>query len=534
MPPTRLSRRRFLKRAACAVTGAAWAAAAGAHAGAAAPAAAGADAPGDAGAAPPNLVLILVDDLGWKDLGCYGNTFIDTPNIDRLAARGMRFTDAYAAAPVCSPTRASLMTGQAPARVGIWEVINLNKWGQRPFGKMLQPPLRDALPAETVTLPEALKAVGYVSACIGKWHLGPSPLEHGFAAVPMKGRATGIPADLARDVEMFARHATAKQAGPWTAAAVRFIARHAGPPADAAQAPAAARARAASVAASASAPDAPRRQPFFLYLCHKAVHAPLEAPADLVEKYRAKADRDGVADIHPAYAAMVEMVDRSVGLVLRTLDALRLAERTLVVLFSDNGGLVRDMHFDCPLVTTNAPLRSHKGDVYEGGIRVPLVVRWPGAVRPGTVCGTPVISHDLCPTLVEAAGAGLPAGAAMDGVSLVPLLRETGDFPREALYWHFPTCSYDRHPMGAVRRGDFKLIEHYETGRVELYNLRDDIGEQRDLASAMPEQAAALRRDLARWRDAVGARMPAPNPKYDPERAHLLPADVGAAPPELH
>ena len=461
-------------------------------------------------ATPPNIVFILVDDLGWKDLGSYGNRFIDTPHMDGLAAAGMRFTDAYSGAPVCSPTRASLMTGQAPARVGIWEVIHLNRWGQRPFGKMLQPPLLDALPAEHVTLAEALGEAGYTSACVGKWHLGGRPEDHGFVSASKTGDLSCLGPDLARDVQAFARRATAKQAGPWTAQAVRFIAE---------------RGRAGQGGAS---------EPFFLYLCHKAVHAPLDAPDHLVTKYEAKAKREGVKSIHPEYAAMVEMVDQSVGLVLRTLETLRLADRTLVVLFSDNGGLVRDMRFDCPLVTSVAPLRSQKGDLYEGGIRVPLVVRWPGVVRPSTVCQTPVISHDLYPTLLGAAGATAPAGRPLDGASLVPLLKGTGGLAREALYWHFPTCSYDRRPMGAVRRGDFKLIEHYETGRAELYNLRKDIGEQNDLSGAMPEKTAALRRDLARWRKAVGARLPRLNPNHDPKREHLLPVDVEKAAGRTH
>jgi len=442
----------------------------------------------------PNILFVLMDDLGWSDLGCYGDCFIDTPTADRLAREGMRFTDAYAAAPVCSPTRASLLTGQYPGRIGMYEVIQLR---DRPFARLASPPLQRVLPQSLQTLAEILGACGYACGSIGKWHVGRTPAEEGFAAVPGQ-------LDEPELAELAAR-SPQKNIGKYTAQALRFLRDH-------------------------------QDRPLLLWLNHHAVHAPLAARGELIEKYQAKALETGVTDIHPAYAAMTEMGDESLSRVLAELDRLGLAEKTVVIFTSDNGGLIEDMHLPqpTPLATRNLPLRSQKGDLYEGGIRVPLIVRWPGAIEKGSVCRVPVTSPDLFATILDVAGAPPPAGQPVDGVSLVPLLRQAGGIRREALFWHFPTSMWSRWPGGALRRGNFKLIEFFEDDRVELYDLAADIGESRDLASERPRLAASLREELDRWRRSVGAQMPTPNPDFDPDRAHLLPqppfVEPGSAP----
>ena len=418
----------------------------------------------------PNVVLILIDDLGWADVGCYGSRFHETPQIDRLASQGMRFTDAYAA-PVCSPTRASLLTGQSTARVGITDFIP-GHW--RPYAKLVVPKNDLYLAHTTDTIAEALKREGYRTACFGKWHLGGgrdhAPDKHGF------------------DEFGGARNKGDKAVAGLTARAEQFIERH-------------------------------KDKPFFLFLSHHTVHIPLQAPKRLVEKYQAKAKRIDKPQSHPAYAAMVEYMDWSVGRIVAKLDELKLADNTLLIFFSDNGGLIKMFTGKGPVVTSNLPLRSEKGSLYEAGIRVPLIVRWPGVVKPGSVCSTPVISDDLYPTILAAARAAPAAGHRPDGVSLLRLLMGGPAPERDAICWHYPHYHHTT-PCGAVRAGDFKLIEYFEDGRLELYNLKDDIGEKTNLAKAMPEKAAQLRKKLDDWRKRVGARMPTPNPNHDPKRAH--------------
>jgi arylsulfatase A len=438
----------------------------------------GAAAAADA-AAKPNVVFILIDDLGWADVACYGSTFHETPEIDRLARQGMRFTDAYAACCVCSPTRASILTGKYPAR------LHLTNWikGFRPANpKLLDPDWTMHLRHEEVTLAEALKPAGYASAAVGKWHLGDAeyrPETQGFdlnvggdhrgqpptyfSPFRIPGVPDGKPGDYLTD--------------RLTDEAEKFM-------------------------------EANRDRPFFLYLSHYAVHTPLQAKKDLTEKYQAKVKPES-AQRNAVYAAMIDSVDESVGRVMRKLDALRIADRTAVFFTSDNGGLAS--------VTSNAPLRAGKGSPWEGGVREPLIVAWPGVVKPGSVCNAPVSSVDYYPTILEMAGAaGDPRhNAAVDGESIVPLLKQTGSLKRSEVFWHFPHYhGGGATPYGAVRQGDYKLVEFYEDGRVELYNLKDDIGERRDLAGQMPEKAAALRRRLEGWRRDVGAQMPAPNPKH--------------------
>ncbi|UCG46359.1 MAG: sulfatase [Phycisphaerales bacterium] len=418
-----------------------------------------------------NFLFILMDDMGWSDLGCYGNKFHETPNIDRLSREGMRFTDAYAACPVCSPTRASILTGQYPARVGMTDFIP--GW-YRPWAKLTVPENRLELPAEAATFAEMLKEDGYATGYVGKWDVGKSPefgpQKQGFDAV-----AEAVPRGRDKWVTSF------------TDATLEFIA-------------------------------ANRDRPFMFYLSHHTVHIPLLAPPTLVDKYKSKPKpKSGVNN--PVYAAMIEHLDNSIGQILGKLDEWELAGRTVVIFFSDNGGLRRRFDGRGEIVTTNAPLRSEKGTLYEGGIRVPLIVRCPGVVKSGAICSAPVSSVDFYPTLLELAGVKDDSQHVLDGRSLVPLLTGTGKFERDALFWHYPHYHHST-PAGAVRQGDWKLMEFYEDGRLELYNLRRDVGEAVNLAGRMPEKAAGLRRKLAAWRKSVGAKMPRPNPEHDPARAN--------------
>lgn len=431
---------------------------------------------------PPNIIFVLVDDMGWTDLGCFGSTYYETPNIDRLASQGMRFTAAYASCTVCSPTRASVLTGQYPARLHITDWIAGHK---RPYAKLSIPDWTMQLSTEIPNVARALKAAGYATASVGKWHLGPPecwPDKQGFD-LNIGGCDKGQPPSYFAPYKI----PTLKE-GPdgeflsdrLTAEALAFI-------------------------------ESNRDKPFFLYFPHYAVHTPLMAKKEVIEKYKAKTD-PAAPQHNPTYAALVESVDDSIGRLLKELDELKLSDRTLIVFTSDNGGLVLNQ------VTSNVPLRAGKGSAYEGGVRVPLIVRWPGVVQPGSVCLTPVISADYYPTLLAAAGA-TPAAGPVDGESLVPLLKQTGGLARDAIYWHYPHYHPGgATPYGAVRAGDFRLVEFYEDSRVELFNLSDDVGETNNLAHSMPEKAAALRQKLHDWRARVGAQMPAPNPAYDPAK----------------
>jgi len=432
---------------------------------------------------PPNCLFILTDDLGWADLGCYGNTYIETPHIDRLSAEGMRFTDAYAA-PVCSPTRSSIQTGQYTARTGIYDFIP-GHW--RPFEKLTPPPNRLALPLESVTLAEALEPGGYVSTSLGKWHLGRSPLQQGYVRPPRADKGLdALPSDVAAKVKAFAKANPGKQVGPLTRQAVQFMAAH-------------------------------RDEPFLCFLSHHAVHIRCQARDALVKKYREKAKRRETP-IYPVYAAMCEAMDESVGLLLETLEHLGLAENTVVIFYSDNGGLDRIYTGKGPRITTNAPLRGFKGSLYEGGIRVPLIVRWPGVTKAGSTCRRPVIANDFMPTLIEMAGLKPGQGQVIDGASLVPLLRGRQRLDRDTLYWYYPTYHHST-PALAVREGDFKLIHFLQDDHLELYNLAEDVGETTNLAAKKPDKAADLKKKLHAWRKELGAPLPVPNPDHDPARA---------------
>lgn len=438
----------------------------------------------------PNFVLIVVDDMGWADLGAYGSAFHQTPNINALAAHGVRFTDAYAAAPVCSPSRASLLTGKYPAR------LQLTDWlpgrTDRTSQKLLRPSIRQALPLAEVTIAEALKPAGYVSAHIGKWHLGGSgygPESQGFD-VNIAGDHTGTPASYFypfknRDVMMPGLadgHDGEYLTDRLTDEAEKFIEQN-------------------------------REKPFFLHLAHYAVHIPLKAKPKIVAKYRDRA-RIGQRRVNPIYAAMVESVDESVGRIMRKLAQLELADDTIIIFTSDNGGLSVEEGPHTP-ATSNAPLRDGKGYLYEGGIRVPLVVRWPGVTQAGVVCRAPISGVDIFPTVLEMAGVTPETTEGVDGRSLAPLLSRPQNTRRPALYWHYPHYSNQGgRPSGAVRDGRFKLIEFYEDDRVELYDLRRDAGETMNLAGKLQAKAKVMRKMLHDWRRKVGAQMMELNPHY--------------------
>ncbi len=453
--------------------------------------------------APPlNVVVIVIDDLGWTDTGIYGSTFYDTPNIDRLAREGVRFTQFYTASPVCSPTRASLMTGKHPAR------LDLTNWiGGEQNGLLLQADYVRQLPLEEVTVGEAFQEAGYATGYVGKWHLGAElhlPHVQGFDftfAVNHAGQpgayfppyenpnwpVTDVP-DLEGDPP--GSYLTDRL----TDVTLDFLENN-------------------------------RGGPFFFVLSHYAVHTPLEAKPEKVAHYEEEAaalpklgdagfeaEHEALTKLrqdHPTYAGMVESTDESVGRILDKLEELGIADRTAVVFVSDNGGLSTLMRRSFNHATANVPLRAGKGWLYEGGIRAPLIVRWPGEAEAGSVAGVPAQSTDLYPTLLEMAGLPARPDQHADGVSLAGVMSGRPAPTRDALFWHFPHYhGSGNRPGAAVREGDLKLVEWFEDGAVELYDLERDIGERTDLAAQRPEEVARLRDRLERWRQTVGANMP--------------------------
>jgi len=430
------------------------------------------------GAEKPNIVFVLIDDLGWMDLSCQGNRRIDSPNVDRLARQGMRFTDAYAAAPVCSPTRASIVTGKSPARLHLTTHLPGRFFPKD--GRPQPAEIIDDLPLEHVTVAERLKEAGYTTAFMGKWHLttGGSlgkrefhPERQGFD-VNLGGCALGGPPsyfDPYRIPTLENRRPGEYLPDRFADEAVDYI-------------------------------RANRSRPFMLFLWNYTVHWPMQAKNDVLAKYEKRGLGPGLKDAR--YGAMIESMDAAFGRIVAAIDELNLAERTLIVFMSDNGG------FDG--VADNRPLRESKGYLYEGGIRVPLIVRWPGVVPPGTICREPVISTDFYPTLLAAAGVKPDENAPCDGENLMPLLKQTGGLKRTEIFFHFPNYAWhmDNRLGSAVRQGDFKLIEYFDDGSVELYNLAEDLGEKRDLSKQMPEKAAELKLKLHAWRAESGAWMP--------------------------
>ncbi|WP_077540979.1 sulfatase [Sedimentisphaera cyanobacteriorum] len=432
----------------------------------------------------PNIVLFLADDLGWHQIGCYGSKFYETPNIDKLAAESMKFTDAYAAAPVCSPTRASIMTGKYPARLHLTQYI---KAGSPSDEKLTVPDWTAYLPLEELTAAELLKDAGYTTGHFGKWHLNKDkdyelgrpgdPGSQGFDDVLTTHKPGAGPESPYENDAHHVRQITER--------AVSFI-------------------------------EANKDKPFFCYISHNSIHDPEIERDELIEKYRNKpgADND-VQQGHnnPVQAAMLETLDKSLADVLRKLEELDLQKDTLFVFFSDNGHLGPK---DC------SPLRGSKADIYEGGIREPLIVRLPGVIEPGSVCREPVISTDFFPTFAEIAGSDV-SSPNVDGESIMPLLRQSGKLKRDAIFWHYPHYHHDGvGPSGAVRKGDYKLIEWFEKsiegrhaeGAFELYNLREDLSEQNNLAEKMPEKVNELYKDLKQWRKDVGAQEMPLNPDY--------------------
>lgn len=426
---------------------------------------------------PPNLVIILADDLGWKDLGCYGNTYNETPNIDRLAREGVRLTQFYAG-PVCSPTRANLQSGQDQARFGITQHIPGHR---RPFARLSDPVVEKQLPLEVETFAERLRKVGFVTGYFGKWHLGGTgfgPGEQGWDTF----------------VECAGHNQPPKVTG--TGNEQRTAAFLAGKAED-------------FITAN-------KDRPFVLQLSHYAVHIPLSTTPELKAKYEAKTAMVGYPS-NPVYAGLLEELDQSVGRVVQAIDKAGLGGQTLIWFLSDNGGLVHTQ--DGTVVTSNAPLRGEKGTLYEGGIRIPSIVRWSGHMPSGQDCATPAMTQDIHPTLVELGRGTVAEGAAMDGISLAALLKNPeGKLARQSLYWHLPHYHHST-PASAIRQGDWKLIEFYETGKAELYDLAQDIGEQQDVASAHPQVVTHLKADLDAWKSRVQARLPTANAAYDPARA---------------
>lgn len=447
----------------------------------------------------PNIILITIDDLGWADLGCYGSTYYETPNIDRLAAEGLRFTSAYASAAICSPTRAALMTGKAPARTGITDWIRARFQGgdipeDRTYKRSYEGSPEDSLlcptnplwlELEEITIAEALKGVGYTTAHIGKWHLGTDewyPEKQGFD-INIGGCDYGQPPSYfdpySNDKLSGIYNLPPRKEGEYLVdrladEAVNFIVDH-------------------------------HDGPFFLNMADYAVHTPIQGKPELVEKYRNKPVTTGQQN--PEYAAMVESMDMLVGRIVNAVDSLGIGENTLIVFSSDNGGLLR--------VTDNAPLRSGKGFPYEGGVRVPLIVRQAGTIGAGETVDVPVISHDWFPTFCELAGAEPGDPSKLDGVSLAALLSGEEPLASRPLYWHFPHYRYqDEVPYSIIRDGDWKLIKRYQGNHYELFNLADDPRETQDVAARFPDRVEQLDGQLTGWLERVDAALPQANPNY--------------------
>jgi arylsulfatase A-like enzyme len=473
--------------------------------------------------AKPNIIFILVDDLGWKDLGVYGSTFYETPNLDRLAAEGMRFTDAYAGSPICSPSRSSILTGQSPTRTGItdWIVGRQNQEGPTPGDKLLPLPFAFNLDTAQVTIAEALKQGGYTTFFAGKWHLGMTeaywPERQGFD-VNKGGWAAGNPKDYGMGGYFSPYHNPRLPDGPkgefltdrLTTEAIQYILQNRN-----------------------------TGKPFFVELAFYAVHTPLEAKQAYIEKFREKAHAMGLDSVqqfvrdpwmrpggkeriiqaNPVYAGLLYSVDENVGRIMTTLKEAGLADNTIVVFTSDNGGLSTSEGSP----TSNAPLRYGKGWNYEGGVRVPLIIKWPQVTAAGSLCHDPVINMDLYPTFLQMAGMPLLPEQHKDGVSMAPLLKGGALAGQSMLYWHYPHYSNQGgSPSSAIRAGDWKLVQFYEDNRIELYNLAWDIREQRDLAYAFPDKTGQLLELLNKWKKATDAKIPLINPYYNPNYTEVM------------
>ncbi len=439
----------------------------------------------------PNIVFLLVDDLGWGDFGCYGAEFYETPNIDKLATEGMLFTNAYAACTVCSPSRAAILTGCYPAR------LHLTDWiagHNKPKAKLAIPDWKMKIDHQRVLLPEALKEAGYSTAFFGKWHLMPNgqpdmaehfPTKHGFD-INVGGREWGQPKGPGKYFSPFGMpNLDDGKPGDYltdklTDAAVDFL------------------------------DKTKRDEPFLLYFSYYTVHGPLMAPPELVEKYKKKAETFKNTKnefLEPRRAGMIESLDISVGRVMAKLEELGIADDTVVILTGDNGG-----DHD----KTTGGLRENKGFSHEGAVREPLIAKWKGSIPSGTTCDVPVTGTDFYPTILDLAKLDLRPEQHKDGISIVNLLKDPkATLPRESIYWHYPHYHRTK-PYGAIRHGDWKLIEFFENGNMELFDLKSDPNETKDLSKENPEKAAELFKQLVAWRKSVDAQMLTPNPNYDP------------------
>ncbi len=438
----------------------------------------------------PNIVFFLADDLGWTGLRCFGSDLYETPNLDRLAKEGVKFTDAYAACTVCSPSRAAVMTGKYPARLHLTDFIA----GQnRPFAKLKIPEWQKWLKHDEVTIAEAIKTGGYKTAQVGKWHLDRKdaksadyePVDHGFDRQVLKPASKGYflnrPAGGFKKgdyVTDYLASEAAKIIGDW------------------------------------------KDDAFFLYFPFHVPHTPIQGRKDLIEAYAKKVKPDAKHQ-NPIFAAMAHSMDDAVGTVLDALKRHDLADNTVVIFTSDNGGLTQ-RYGKLDGFTDNHPLRRGKGSAYEGGVRVPMIAKWPGVTPEGAACAEPVIGIDFYPTFLEIAGVKGDAhhNRSVDGLSLVPLFKNPkAKLKRDAIYWHYPHYHAGGDgPYNAVRARDWRLVQFYEDGSEALYNLKSDIGETKNVAAQNAGIAAKLRNQLDNWRIAVGAQMPMPNPNHDPAR----------------
>jgi len=462
---------------------------------------------------PPNIIFILVDDLGWRDVGSYGSTFYETPNLDRLAAEGMIFSDAYAACPVCSPTRASILTGKYPATLGLTDWIDWNGTTHPARGKLVDVPYIDHLPLSENSLAQALNEGGYHTWHVGKWHLGSEdyyPEHHGFE-INIAGCEWGFP-----------------MKGYFSPYDVRSLEN--GPPGEYLTD----RLTDEAIKVIESQPE----RPFFLNLWYYSVHTPIQAKAQHIEHFEGKAQDLGLDALDPfevgesfptehkqhlrvtrrkvqsdpVYAAMVYALDENVGRLLESLERTGQLDNTIVIFTSENGGLATAEGSP----TCNAPLSEGKGWMYEGGTREPLIVYWPGVCEPNSVCRVPVTSPDFYPTLIEMAGLPFRPEQHLDGVSILSLLKGADSLEREAIFWHYPHYgNQGGTPGSAIRIGDHKLIHFYEDDRLEMYNLNEDLSESHNLVGQMPGLAADLKMRLEAWCESIEAKIPQPNPTFE-------------------
>ena len=450
----------------------------------------------------PNIVMVMADDLGGRDLPLYGNKFNESPNINKLASQGLMFSNAYAA-PVCSPTRASIQSGQYPARVGIFDFI-VGHW--RPYEEVIVPHHEvQHLPDNIFTLGEAMQKAGYKTAYFGKWHLGTQekhlPEARGYDKSHIYAGG-GFYSPLLRPEYQYPKGKRLSES--LTDMSIDFISEK-------------------------------KDEPFFVFLSHYDVHVQLDADKDLINKYLTK-EKDPDYTCNAVYAAMIEHIDRSVGRLMRTLDEMGISENTIFIFYSDNGGV--DNRFDnIPLIannsryvypeghpllyvaTSNAPFRAGKGTLYEGGIRVPLVVRWPGKIEPDTKTEAIVSSVDFYPTFLELAKGKKPKNQVLDGFSMVPAWTENKYDPEREVFTHYPVYHHEQ-PMSALRKGDWKIVENLISGEFELYNLKYDVIEMTDLRFSHPEKLEEMKMLLKKWQDDTDAKFPVPNPEFDPEKRY--------------